>query len=99
MTVGGGDSLGTRRAAGLPGWVQQELGIRRNVQVALSSGTLLPGSCSPRASRGTDFKELGALGRLGLLGFSYMRNRAESQAEWLRPLGLAMPQPPASVSP
>lgn len=47
-------------------------------------------------------KELEArstLGRSGLLGYSYMRNKAGGQAAWLRPLGQVMPQPPASVSP
>lgn len=100
VTAGGGDSPGTTRAAGLPGWAQRELGIQRDVQVALSGGTLLPGSCSPRVSEGTDLKELealGTLGRSGLLGLSYMRNRAGGQAEGLRPLGQVMP--PASVSP
>lgn len=82
---GRGDSLGTR-GHGAPWLGAARAGNTKGVQVVLSSRMLLLESRPPRAS-GRSWKELealGTLGRSGLLGFFYMRNRVGGQAEWLR---------------
>lgn len=80
VTMGGGDSPGTLRASRLPLRAQQELGMQRGVQVALPRGTLLPGSCSPRASGGTDLEELEALGTLGRLFPVFLLHEKQQEA-------------------